>query len=91
MFFYTDTGSKSEYDSGLVNRLNPDTMYIKHLENLFYLRFIERKSDKFQERAQATKEIEICNKKLKFWSRRILNQALIDQKLQELRTIWSAS
>ena len=80
MFFYTDTGSNSSFDPDLVNRLNPNTMYIKHMENLYVLKFIELKSDKFFERAQAKKEIEICNKKLKFWGRKITNQDLIDEK-----------
>lgn len=89
MIFYTDTGSKSGFDPDLVNRLNPNTMYIKHLENLFVLKFIELKSDKFFERAQAKKEIEICNKKLKFWERKITNQDLIDEKMKQLKTTWN--
>jgi hypothetical protein len=89
MIFYTDTGSKSDFDPTLVFRLNPNTQYIKHLENLFYLKFLELKSDKFFERAQAKKEIEICNKKLKFWERKITNQQLVDNKLQELKKIWN--
>jgi hypothetical protein len=89
MILYTDTGSKSEFDPNLVFRLNPNTQYIKHLENLFYLKFIELKSDKFFELAQAKKEIEICNKKLKFWERKITNQELIDEKTKELKAIWN--
>jgi hypothetical protein len=89
MIFYTDTGSKSDFDPDLINRLNPNTMYIKHLENLFILKFLELKSDKFFERAQAKKEIDICNKKLKFWGRKITNQDIIDDKLKQLKTIWN--
>lgn len=89
MFFYTDTGPKSDFNPTLVKRLNPNTQYIKHLENLFYLKFIELKSDKFFEKAQATKEIEICNKKLKYWGRMITNQQLVDNKLQELKKLWN--
>lgn len=89
MIFYTDTGPKSDFDPNLINRLNPNTMYIKHLENLFYLKFLELKSDNMVERHQAKKEIEICNKKLKFWERKITNQDLIDNKLSELKKIWS--
>ena len=88
MIFYTDTGSKSEFNPAFVKSLNPNTQYIKHLENLFYLKFLELKSDKFFERAQAKKEIEICNKKLKYWDRMITNQQLVDSKLQELKKIW---
>lgn len=89
MFFYTDTGSKSSFDPDLVNRLNPNTMYIKHLENLYVLKFIELKSDKFFEKAQATKEIKICEKKLKFWERKITNQDLINDKIKQLKTQWN--
>lgn len=88
MFFYTDTGPKSEFNPAFVKKLNPNTQYIKHLENLFYLKFVELKSDKFFEKAQATKEIEICNKKLKYWGRMITNQPLVDSKLNELKKIW---
>lgn len=89
MFFYTDTGPKSEFNPAFVKKLNPNTQYIKHLENLFYLKFIELKSDKFFEKAQATKEIEICNKKLKYWGRMITNQPLIDEKIKQLKTQWN--
>ena len=89
MILYTDTGPKSDFDPSLVFRLNPNTQYIKHLENLFYLKFIELKSDNFNERTQAKNEIEICNKKLKFWEKQITNQELVDNKLQELKKIWA--
>lgn len=89
MFFYTDTGSNSSFDPDLVNRLNPNTMYIKHMENLYVLKFIELKSDKFFEKAQATKEIKICEKKLKFWERKITNQDLINDKIKQLKTQWN--
>lgn len=90
MFFYTDTGSNSSFDPDLVNRLNPNTMYINHLQNLYVLKFIELKSDKFFEKAQATKEIKICEKKLKFWERKITNQPLIDEKIKQLKTQWNS-
>lgn len=89
MFFYTDTGPRSEFDSSVINGLNPNTQYIKHLENLFFLKFIELKSDKFFEKVQAKKEIEICNKKLKFWERKITNKDLVQNKLKELKAIWN--
>lgn len=90
MFFYTDTGPKSSFDPDLVNQLNPNTMYIKHLENLYVLKFIELKSDKFFEKVQASKEIKICEKKLKFWERRITNQKLIEDKIKQLKTKWNS-
>lgn len=90
MFFYTDTGPKSSFDPDLVNRLNPNTMYIKHLENLYVLKFIELKSDKFFEKVQASKEIKICEKKLEFWERKITNQPLIDNKIKQLKTQWNS-
>lgn len=91
MIFYTDTGPKGGFDSDIINNLNPNTMYIKHLKNLYILKFLELKSDKFNERAQAKKEIEICNRKLKFWGRKITNKKLIDEKTKELKAIWASS
>ena len=91
MIFYSDTGSSSGFDPDLINKLNPNTQYINHLKNLYILKFLELKSDKFNERAQAKKEIEICNRKLKFWGSKITNKKLIDEKTKELKAIWSSS
>ena len=89
MIFYRDTGSNTDFDADLVNRLNPNTMYINHLKNLYILKFLELKSDKFDERTQAKKEIEICNRKLKFWGRKINNKKFVDEKTKELKAIWN--
>jgi hypothetical protein len=68
MFIYSDT----EVNTGTY-RHNPNadanSQYAKHLENYFYLRFILMNSDDFKEKAQANKELSICQRKLDFWRR----------------------
>jgi hypothetical protein len=69
MFFYTDTGPRTPVDLGFLARLDPNTQYEKHLQNWFYLKFIIMNSNNFQEKAQATKELAICDRKLSYWKR----------------------
>jgi hypothetical protein len=88
MIFYSDTGPKTEFDSRLMSQINPNSQYVKHLKNMFYLKFLELKSPDFIERCQAKKEIEICNKKLTFWGRRITNQKFVDDMHYELKQTW---
>jgi hypothetical protein len=49
--------------------LDPHKMYRKHLENWYYLNFIAIRSNLFNEKAQARKELEICTKKLTYWKK----------------------
>lgn len=90
-FFYSNSERSGDFSIGLIQRLDPNKCYNKHMENYFFLRFIEKSSDKFNERADATRELVICEKKLKYWSR----DSRFDQKMSErdtadLRNKWSS-
>ena len=44
-------------------------MISKHLENYFFLKFILMKSDDIVEKHRASKELDICERKMNFWKR----------------------
>lgn len=44
-------------------------MICKHLENYFFLKFILMKSDDFVEKHRASKELDICERKMNYWKR----------------------
>jgi len=44
-------------------------MICKHLENYFFLKFILLKSDDTVEKHHASKELDICERKMNFWKR----------------------
>ena len=88
-YFYSDTGSSGAYDPGLIARLNPNTQYKKHLENWFFLKFIMMNSDDWREKAQASKELTICDRKLKFWQHRpTFNDDTMRADVIELKKKW---
>lgn len=68
MFFYSDTSVRAPF-KGNIWAMNATKVYLGHYDNLLFLKFLmnnERSS--FVEKAQARKETELCEKKLKFWS-----------------------
>lgn len=69
MFFYTDTGPRTPVNVGLIQNMDPNIQYKKHLENWFFLKFILINSKDWQEKSQATKELTICDRKLSYWKR----------------------
>jgi hypothetical protein len=69
MFFYSDT-EKSSFNPALAvpyHKQNAVRSYMRHYDNYMFLSFLILKSDNFVEKAQATKEIAICERKLKHW------------------------
>ena len=44
-------------------------MISKHLENYFFLKFILAKSDDIVEKHRASKELDICERKMNYWKR----------------------
>lgn len=45
-------------------------MYVTHFKNYLYLKFIYANSDKTLEKMQASKELAIAEKKMKYWASR---------------------
>lgn len=83
MFFYTDTGPRTPMNLARLHSMDPNIQFEKHLENWFFLKFIIMNSKDWQEKAQATKELVICDRKLEYWKR---NRAF-DKKRQMDDTI----
>lgn len=70
-FCYSDVsdGQRGKFD---LSKVNPDKAVAKHLENWYYLKFIYVSPGSNPiERMQASKELEICERKIKFWERRV--------------------
>jgi hypothetical protein len=87
MFIYSDTDDKP---TGFVPKFNidPHPAYLKHAANWFYLRLIYSNGstlDKFQ----ATKELAICDRKLKYWSSKpTFNPDLVETEVKRLSKEW---
>ena len=71
MAIFYDTGSakNSGFNPSLIHRLNPNTQWANHSYNYIALEHIAKASTDFNERQQARKELEIAERKMKFWSR----------------------
>lgn len=72
------------------NDLDPNAIWKKHLENHFYLNFILHKSHMALEKIQAGKEIDIAERKMKFWSKHpFFEKSRSERDMSELKRIWS--
>ena len=69
MFFYSDTEKSSFKGSFNASKYDPNDMICKHLENYFFLKFILLKSEDRIEKHQASKELDICERKMNFWKK----------------------
>lgn len=49
------------------NRFDPNKMMRYHLKNYFFLKFILMNSDDTVEKHRASKELDVCERKMKFW------------------------
>ena len=69
MFFYSDTDKRTFNSSFRADDYDANHMICKHLENYFFLKFILLKSDDTVEKHHASKELDICERKMNFWKR----------------------
>ncbi len=68
--FYDQGNAKNkDFNFGMIQKMNPNSNWANHSYNHFVLTHIAKNSDNFNERAQARKEIEIAERKMKFWER----------------------
>ena len=86
MFFYKDKDT-TPFDHRLLKILNPTACYLKHYENMLYLRFIAENSDDRLEKHQAEKEMRICQRKLDYWAR-LYNHDEALKGMQALKQKW---
>lgn len=83
MLIYGET----EPSSGPI-RVDPTRAYLRHYENYMFLSFIAQKSDDPQERGQARRELDICERKMKFHERTYNKQEAL-RGIQEIKRKWS--
>ena len=78
--FYDEGNAKSDFNRGMLGRLNPNSQWANHSYNYFVLQHIFRNSPDTLEKIQAGKELEIADRKMTFWSRQGgFNQAEADR------------
>lgn len=92
MFVYSDTGPKTPSGYGShFNFANPNRQWRTHKENEFLLEFIGANSTDFREKRQVEKELEICRRKLKWWSERGgFSQEQMRADVADLKTLWAS-
>ena len=69
MFFYSDNEIRRSTKPFYAEDYDANHMICKHLENYFFLKFILLKSDDTVEKHHASKELDICERKMNFWKR----------------------
>lgn len=67
MYFYSDTAVREHTDIN-VWKMNGSKAYLRHFSNYLFLNFVSVKGTR-EERASVEKEIQLCERKLKFWER----------------------
>jgi hypothetical protein len=90
MFFYSDNeprmGNPPPY-----HKQNATKSYLTHYDNLLFLTFLLANSNDRAEKQQASKEMTICERKLKHWTHHAnYNHADAMRGIQELRKKWKS-
>lgn len=89
--FYPDN-QKFDYSRFSIVKLHPTACWKKHLDNYFYLRFILDRSDDRDERWVANKELQIAEKKMKYWEKMPeFDKDQAQAYLQKLKKTWNLS
>jgi len=88
-FFYSD--NKEPFSGNVVpyHKQNATKAYLRHYDNYLYLQFIVQNSDRETERNQASKELTICERKLKHWRQHAnYDQAVALAGIADLKKRW---
>ena len=89
--FYPDN-QPFDYGRFSITKLYPTACWKKHLDNYFYLRFILDRSDDRDERWVANKEMQIAEKKMKYWERMPeFDKDQAQAYLEKLKKTWNLS
>lgn len=73
-----------------VTKINATNAYLRHYENQLYLKFIANNpgADRV-EKAQAEKELKICERKMEYWRRQpTFEQSIASTQAMELKRNW---
>ncbi len=92
MYFYSDTSVREHSGPIDVWRMNGTKQFLKHYENFLTLSFMAKETPDRLERHSLEKELEICRRKLSFWSKHP-NYSVEAATLgvQRLKAAWSKS
>lgn len=75
-------------NAAMFHRINPNNAWKKHYENYLYLQFMQQRGDRL-ERLQATKELDIAEKKMKYWENRPnFDKSLSLRDAEKLNRMW---
>jgi hypothetical protein len=69
IFYDSGNAKNSDFNPSLIWKMNPNSQWANHSYNHIVLNHIIKTSKDFNERQQARKEIEIAERKMKFWER----------------------
>lgn len=69
IFYDLGNAKNSDFNPNLIWKMNPNSQWANHSYNHIALEHIAKASKDFNERQQARKEIEIAERKMKFWER----------------------
>lgn len=89
-FFYSDNNEPFTGSRLPLSEINKNNMHLKHLENWFQLKFIlVAPGATLQEKHQATKELDICERKLAYWSKfSDFDEKKAQAETMRLKRIW---
>jgi len=87
-FIYADREPQSAFQIPY-HKQNAVASYLRHYDNYLYLQFILMQSDKMMEKVQASKELGICERKMKHWEHHAnYDQAVALAGIEELKRKW---
>jgi len=84
-----DDKTYGEIDIAKLNRMNPNNVLKKHIQNYFYLNFMFQNGT-WQESKQAAKELTMCEKKMKWWKSRYgYCEELFQKEFEKTKKMWN--
>jgi len=69
IFYNTGNAKNSDFNPSFLKRLNPNSQWANHSYNHFVLQHIAKTTKDFRERTDARNELEIAERKMKYWER----------------------
>lgn len=88
-FVYDDEPKRKQSFGGIPKELDPNVYWEPHCENWFLLKFFYQTSKLATERIQAGKELDIAEKRMKFWEKHPeFDKKKSEEFLSVMRTRW---
>lgn len=89
-FVYNTEPQSSSSGGGFdPSKFDPVKCFMTHFDNLLYLEFIQKNSDKFYERKQAEDEMQIARKKMTYWERqKDFDRKRAEEEIKKAKEKW---